>query len=329
MKQVVYVASPESQQIHVYALNTEGEMDLLQVVEVAGQVQPMIASADGKYLYVGIRPHFSVVTFAIAVDGQLEQKAITSIPSTPVHLCLDKTGRFLFVPSYHQGNLAVLPINAKGIPQSPIQIIEGLNKPHSSNIDWNNKQLIVPCLGEDHIRLFDLSEDGRLTEAGTEELTTAQNAGPRHMAFHPNGDVFYCLNELDATINIYRRMGDLYRLMQTVDIVPETFNSTRWASDIHITPDGRFLYASERSESFICAMAISETGDYLQPVGYYPTETQPRGFNIDNTGNYLISCGQKSDFASVSRIDKHTGELTELACYPVGKGAMWVTVVTK
>lgn len=120
MKQVVYIACPESQQIHVYALNAEGEMDLLQIVEVAGQVQPMIASADGKYLYVGIRPHFSVVTFAITADGQLEQKAMTSIPSTPVHLCLDKTERFLFVPSYHQGNLAVLPINEKGIPQSPI-----------------------------------------------------------------------------------------------------------------------------------------------------------------------------------------------------------------
>uniref|UniRef100_UPI00132F6C5F beta-propeller fold lactonase family protein n=1 Tax=Klebsiella pneumoniae TaxID=573 RepID=UPI00132F6C5F len=65
------------------------------------------------------------------------------------------------------------------------------------------------------------------------------------------------------------------------------------------------------------------------PVGHYTTQTQPRGFNLDNTGNYLISCGQKSDFVSVSRIDRQTGALTELASYPVGKGAMWVTVVTK
>ncbi|MFS3726346.1 6-phosphogluconolactonase [Proteus mirabilis] len=329
MKQVVYVASPESHQIHAYTLNSAGEMHLLQVVEVAGQVQPMVASADGKHLYVGIRPHFSVVTFEIAPDGQLEQKAITAIPSAPVHLCLDKTERFLFVPSYHQGNLAVLPINQQGIAQAPIQLIEGLNKPHSSNIDWHNKQLIVPCLGEDHIRLFNLSEEGHLSEARSEELTTAINAGPRHLAFNPNGEVFYCLNELDATINVYRRMGDLYRLMQTIDIVPETFNSTRWAADIHITPDGRFLYASERSESLISVMAVSEAGDHLQPVGHYTTQTQPRGFNLDNTGNYLISCGQKSDFVSVSRIDRQTGALTELACYPIGKGAMWVTVVTK
>lgn len=328
MNQVVYVASPESHQIHVYALNSEGEMNLLQVVEVSGQVQPMIASADGKYLYVGIRPNFSVITFKIGDNGKLEQKAITSIPSTPVHLCLDKTERFLFVPSYHQGNVAVLPINENGIAQSPIQIIEGLNKPHSSNIDWNNKQLIIPCLGEDHIRFFNLSDSGNLIEAGTAQLTTAPNSGPRHMAFHPNGEVFYCLNELDATINVYRRMGDLYRLMQTIDIVPENFNSTRWAADIHITPDGRFLYASERTESFICAMAISASGDYLQPVGYYPTQAQPRGFNIDNSGSYLVSSGQKSDSVSVSRLDKQTGALTELARYPVGKGAMWVTIVT-
>ncbi|MRE47149.1 beta-propeller fold lactonase family protein, partial [Escherichia coli] len=86
-----------------------------------------------------------------------------------VHLCLDKTERFLFVPSYHQGNLAVLPINQQGIAQAPIQLIEGLDKPHSSNIDWHNKQLIVPCLGEDHIRLFNLSEEGHLSEARSEE----------------------------------------------------------------------------------------------------------------------------------------------------------------
>lgn len=329
MKQVVYVASPESHQIHVFALNSVGEMDLLQKVSLAGQVQPMIASADGQYLYVGVRPNFSIITFKINVDGTLEQKAITSVPGTPVHLCLDKTGRFLFVPSYHQGNLAVLPIGENGIAKSPIQVIDGLNKPHSSNIDWSNKQLIVPCLGEDHIRFFDLDDNGHLTEARTEELTTAEGAGPRHMAFHPNGDVFYCVNELDATTNIYRRMGDKYRLIKTVDIVHEQFNSTRWASDLHITPDGRYLYISERSESFICCMAVSDDGNDLQPVGYFATETQPRGFAIDNTGRYLISSGQKSNTISVSRIDKQTGVLTELARSPVGKGPMWVTVVTQ
>lgn len=328
MEQVVYIASPESHQIHVFSLNSAGEMDLKQVVEVPGQVQPMVASADGQYLYVGVRPNFSIITFKIVDDGKLEQKAITSVPGTPVHLCLDKTGQFLFVPSYHQGNLAVLPIK-EGIASSPIQVVEGLNKPHSSNIDWNNKQLIVPCLGEDHIRFFNLSSDGYLTEARAEELTTAPDAGPRHVAFHPNGNVFYCVNELDATVNVYRRMGDKYRLMQTADIVHEKFNSTRWASDIHITPDGRFLYISERSESFICCMAISDDGNNLQPVDYYPTQTQPRGFSIDNIGKYLISSGQKSDAVSVSHIDKYTGKLTPLAQYPVGKGPMWVTVVAK
>lgn len=329
MKQVVYIASPESHQIHVFALNSAGEMSLTQVVTVSGQIQPMVASADGQYLYVGIRPNPSVISFKIAQDGQLTQQAITTIPSIPVYLCLDKTERFLFVPSYHQGNIAVLPINEKGVAKSPIQIVEGLNKPHSANIDWQNQQLIVPCLGEDHLRFFNLSHNGYLIEDNSAELTTATNAGPRHLAFHPNGEVFYCVNELDATVNIYRRMGEKYRLMQTVDIVHDKFNSTRWAADIHLTPDGRFLYISERSESFICVMAISEDGNYLQPIDYVATEKQPRGFAIDNTGHYLIASGQKSDAVSVSRIDKLTGKLTELAQYAVGKGPMWVTVVTK
>lgn len=325
MDQVVYIASPESHQIHVWSMNEVGELTLIQTVTTPGQVQPMVLSHDKKHLYIGVRPNFRVVTYEVEDKGTLRLKAETSIPGTPVHLSLDNSGRYLFVPSYHQGNLSVLPINSDGVPNSAIQVIEGLRNPHSSHVDAENQQLWVPCLGEDHIRLFDLHANGYLTEATADQITTAAQSGPRHLAFHPTEKVIYCLNELDSTINVYHKFTR-YREMQNIAIYPKGNKSERWAADIHVTPNGRHLYASERSESYISHYLISDDGRELTLAARYPTEAHPRGFNIDGTGRFLISSGQKSDHISVSEIDSITGKLTQVGRYAVGKGPMWVLI---
>ncbi|MCP9267970.1 6-phosphogluconolactonase [Xenorhabdus sp. XENO-1] len=326
MKQVVYTASPNSSQIHVWSLNIAGELSLLQTVNVPGEVQPMVVNPDGKHLYVGIRPQFSIVTYAIGSDGQLEQQAIAPLPGSPTHISTDRAGRFLYSASYGFNKLSVHPIDENGIAKAPVQIVEGLQAPHSANIDRDNRQLLVPCLKEDHIRIFNLDEQGYLTENRADEISTVAGAGPRHMAFHPEKSAIYCINELDATVDVLRKW-DKYRIVQSVDSLTADFSSVRWSADIHITPDGRHLYTCERSESLISHFRVSEDGYYLTLVGNYPTESQPRGFAIDRSGSFLIASGQKSDHISVSRIDKYSGKLTQLARYPVGKGPMWVTVL--
>ncbi|MDE9543311.1 6-phosphogluconolactonase [Xenorhabdus bovienii] len=326
MKQVVYTASPNSSQIHVWSLNIAGELSLLQTVNVPGEVQPMVVNPDGKHLYVGIRPQFSIVTYAIGSDGQLEQQAIAPLPGSPTHISTDRAGRFLYSASYGFNKLSVHPIDENGIAKAPVQIVEGLQAPHSANIDRENRQLLVPCLKEDHIRIFNLDEQGYLTENRADEISTVAGAGPRHMAFHPEKSAIYCINELDATVDVLRKW-DKYRIVQSVDSLMADFSSVRWSADIHMTPDGRHLYTCERSESLISHFRVSEDGYYLILVGNYPTESQPRGFAIDHSGSFLIASGQKSDHISVSRIDKYSGKLTQLARYPVGKGPMWVTVL--
>ncbi|CDM90823.1 6-phosphogluconolactonase [Xenorhabdus bovienii] len=326
MKQVVYTASPNSSQIHVWSLNIVGELSLLQTVNVPGEVQPMVVNPDGKHLYVGIRPQFSIVTYAIGSDGQLEQQAIAPLPGSPTHISTDRAGRFLYSASYGFNKLSVHPIDENGIAKAPVQIVEGLQAPHSANIDRENRQLLVPCLKEDHIRIFNLDEQGYLTENRADEISTVAGAGPRHMAFHPEKSAIYCINELDATVDVLRKW-DKYRIVQSVDSLTADFSSVCWSADIHMTPDGRHLYTCERSESLISHFRVSEDGYYLTLVGNYPTESQPRGFAIDHSGSFLIASGQKSDHISVSRIDKYSGKLTQLAHYPVGKGPMWVTVL--
>ena len=102
MKQTVYTASPESQQIHVWRLNTEGSLTLVQVVDVPGQVQPMVVSPDKRFLYVGVRPEFRVLAYRISPDdGALTYTAEAPLPGSPTHISTDHKGNFIFSGSYN------------------------------------------------------------------------------------------------------------------------------------------------------------------------------------------------------------------------------------
>nr|WP_314427329.1 6-phosphogluconolactonase [uncultured Erwinia sp.] len=325
MKHVVYTASPESQQIHVWQLNEDGALTLLQVVDAPGQVQPMVVSPDKTFLYVGARPDFRVLAYKIDSEGKLKETGHASLPGSPTHISTDREGRFIFVGSYNDACVSVSPIGDNGLPGEPAQVIKGLDGCHSANIDLGNQTLFVPALKQDRIALFELAQNGELTPRAQAEVKTTAGAGPRHMVFHPNQKFAYCVNELDSSVDVWA-LGDKVEKVQSLDMMPEGFSDTRWAADIHITPDGRFLYSCDRTASIITVFSISDDGATLTIEGYQPTETQPRGFNIDSTGQYLVAAGQKSHHIAVYKIAGDNGLLQELARYAVGQGPMWVTI---
>ncbi|WP_039055172.1 6-phosphogluconolactonase [Enterobacter sp. Bisph1] len=328
MKQTVYTASPESQQIHVWRLNSEGTLTLVQVVDVPGQVQPMVVSPDKRYLYVGVRPEFRVLAYRIAPDdGALTFAAESSLPGSPTHISTDRSGRFLFSASYNAGNVSVVRLN-DGLPGEIVDVAEGLEGCHSANISPDNRTLWTPALKQDRICLFNLGDEGKLTAQEPAEVATVEGAGPRHMVFHPNQRFAYCVNELNGSVDVWQ-LSDAHgniECIQTLDMMPADFSDTRWAADIHITPDGRHLYTCDRTASIITVFSVSEDGSVLAIEGFQPTETQPRGFNIDNRGQYLIAAGQKSHHISVYEIAGKQGLLTEKSRYAVGQGPMWVVV---
>ncbi|QGY28473.1 6-phosphogluconolactonase [Pantoea cypripedii] len=328
MKQVVYTASPESQQIHAWQLQEDGVLTLLQVTDVAGQVQPMVVSPKKDFLYVGVRPNFRVLAYRIAADGSLSEAGEAPLPGSPTHISTDRPGNYLFCGSYNDACVSVSPIGSDGLPQAPSQVIGELDGCHSANIDVKNQTLFVPALKQDRICLFQLNSDGSLTPRPQAQVTTVEGAGPRHMAFHPNGDYSYCVNELDSTVDVWalsNAHGEVERV-QSLNMMPADFTGTRWAADIHLTPDGRFLYACDRTSSIITVFSVSEDGGLLTLEGFQPTETQPRGFNIDHSGNYLVAAGQKSHHIEVYKISDDRGLLTPLARYAVGQGPMWVVI---
>ncbi|MGX8941229.1 6-phosphogluconolactonase [Symbiopectobacterium sp. Eva_TO] len=329
MQQVVYIASPESQQIHVWQLASSGQLTLLQVVDAPGQVQPMVIAPNKQHLYVGVRPTFSAISYLIDAQGLLTQVGSASLPGSPTHLSTDRQGRFLFSASYSGETLSVSPIDAEGIVGEPIQQLDGLSGCHSSNIDPQNRVLWAPCLKEDRIRLYDVSAEGELYVAAQADLHAVDGAGPRHMDFHPNQRFAYCVNELNSTVDVIElhSVAGKARTVQSLDAMPQGFADTRWAADIHLTRDGRFLYCSDRTASLLSIFQVSEDGSTLTLVGHQPTETQPRGFNIDHQGEFVISAGQKSQHIEVYRIDQESGKLQPLARYAVGQGPMWVSVL--
>ncbi|WP_312952404.1 6-phosphogluconolactonase [Superficieibacter sp.] len=328
MKQTVYTASPESQQIHVWDLNPGGTLTLIQVVDVPGQVQPMVVSPDKRYLYVGVRPEFRVLAYSIAPDnGALTYTAEAPLPGSPTHISTDHSGRFIFSGSYNAGCVSVTRVE-NGLPVATVDVVEGLEGCHSANISPDNRTLWVPALKQDRICLFTLSDDGHLVAQTPEAVNTVEGAGPRHMAFHPNHQYAYSINELNSSVDVWdlnNAHGEI-ECIQTLDSMPGDFADTRWAADIHITPDGRHLYTCDRTASLITIFSISEDGSVLAVEGYQPTETQPRGFNVDHSGKYLIAAGQKSHHIALYEIQGKQGLLEEKGRYAVGQGPMWVVV---
>lgn len=152
------------------------------------------------------------------------------------------------------------------------------------------------------------------------------SAYPVHRG-HAGSD--HVLGERDGTITILDYEASTGQLMekQRVTALPPRFQGAPAAVDLHITPDGRFLYGSERTSSPLTGFTVDLTHGTLSTIGSVPTEAQPRGFNIDPSGRYLLAVGQLSHALSSYQIDASTGHLTKLKNYPMGKNPNWIDLV--
>ncbi|URJ25401.1 6-phosphogluconolactonase [Candidatus Blochmannia ocreatus (nom. nud.)] len=334
MMQIVYVASPDSCQIYVWKLDSiNGFLQLVQVVNTPGQVYPMVVNSNKKFLYVGIRPDFGIITYTISSEGFLIINSSIKLSGSPTHLMSNINGTFLYCTSYKRGAVYVIPINKFGVLDCAVQIIPDLSGCHSANIDNHGVLLWVPCLQEHVIKLFKIDICGKLTPWTPGCIKSSViGSGPRHMVFHKTGDYAYVINELLGTIDIikYDDYCSIPNIIQTISLIPKNFISKQqfWSSDIHMTSNGRWLYCSDRVTNIISFFKIIQRTKKLKFVGYQITETQPRGFTIDDTGNFLIVAGQKSNYISVYRINLISGRLHFLSRHFSGLGPVWISTVT-
>jgi 6-phosphogluconolactonase len=329
----VYVACAESGEVNLLRLApAAATLSHVQTVAVGGIAMPMAVSADRRRLHVARRSEpLAVVTFAIDADkGTLTLLGEAPLPHSMAHIALDGSGRFLFAASYGGHLVSVSPVDASGRPGQAQQVIAGIPNAHALRTDPGNRFAFAPSLGSDRVLQFRFdAASGRLEPHELPAFATRQGAGPRHIVFHPRLPVAYLLSELDGGIDRLGcdpRQGTL-AWQQTVSTLPPDFSGAPWAAELRLTPDARFLYASERRSSTLSGFAVHPDSGELTPCGHWNSQAEPRGFAIDPTGAFLVAAGQASNRVTLHRIDRHSGALAAISELAVGAGPNWVEII--
>lgn len=319
--------------IYVYQLDTVSGK-LSKTITINGILNPsfLTLSPTGKYLFACTESKTpnagSVSSFAF----NSKDEKLTFINSqksggeNPVYLTVHKNGKWLVNGNYTEGSVSVYPISEDGTISPSVQNFQfsegSINEErqdrshiHSTVFSPNFDYIFLPDLGADKIRTykFDNEKSTPLEIAEVPFTKTTLGSGPRHFTFHPNGRFAYCIEELTGTINTYKYENGRLDSIQRINTHSEKYKENFESSDIHISPDGRFLYASNRgNENNIAIFSILQDGT-LKNIGYQSTlGKHPRVFAIDQTGKFLIATNAVSGDVFVFKRDVNTGSLKKV-----------------
>lgn len=269
----------------------------------------------------------SISAFNLSADGRQMDfiNSASSMGNYPCYISLDKTGKWILCANYGSGNVAVLPVSDSGSVGEATMEHQHTGKGPSSRQEAAHahfilqnpaNDLVYSCdLGVDTIYIYKLNSATGILSLTGHNYATTPGAGPRHMAFHPSMKIAYVVNELNATIevmNLNSLSGALNR-MQIISTLESGMKSDASCADIHLTPSGKFLYASNRGNVNNLAMykVDPETGK-LTLIGHQPVKGQtPRNFVIDPTGKFLLVANQDTGNVVIFRIDPESGKLLD------------------
>lgn len=299
-----------------------GQMEIVNGVDGIANASYLALNADRDRLYAVSETDEGEV-FAYAVDGETGELHLLDRKPTqgaaPCYISLTRDGSHVLVANYSSGHVNAYKVLDGGeLEPASVALHSGssINKdrqeaahPHSVFQDPEGKYVLVCDLGLDEIVFYRL-EEGKLVSHHT--VKTAPGAGPRHFDFHPSGKWAYGINELDDTVNVYAldaQAGNL-KILQTLSALPEGAAPGSASADIHITPCGRFLYASNRSDDSIGLYHVDAETGLLTAVEWVSTNGKtPRNFAVFK-GGYLLAANQNSSTIVSYKIDKASGRLT-------------------
>ncbi len=245
--------------------------------------------------------------------------------SSPCHVSLDKTGKYVLVANYGGGSVAVFPVLEGGRLGEPSAFVQ--HKGHSVNparqkephahcirVSPDNRFVLAADLGLDKLLVYKFdAANGTLTPNDPSSASVKPGLGPRHFVFSPNGMFVYVISEIGSAITAfsYDEEAGTLRPLQTISTLPKDYKGENNDAEVQIAPSGKFLYGSNRGADSIAVFAIDPDKGTLTPVEYVPTGgKEPRNFEIDPTGKYLFAANQNSDNITLFRIDPETGKLT-------------------
>jgi 6-phosphogluconolactonase (cycloisomerase 2 family) len=288
----------------------------------------LVFDRSQKYLYV-VHGDLSDIS-AFSIDPATGKVSLINRQGTegknPVHLAVDPSNRFVVVANHVTSTLALLPRHEDGSLGAVIDLVklEGeigphrveqpFAKPHQVEFDPSGQFILVPDKGLDCVFMYRIDPDRGKLVAATAPTRAREASGPRHAVFHPGGRLAYVLNELDSTVTAYRfdpADGEL-EPFQVLSALPDTFTGNSRASEIGMSADGRFLYASNRGHDSIVAFAVDAGAGRLSSVQWQPSGGRtPRSFALDPTGGLMLVANEDSDTIVTFRVDLASGMLAK------------------
>ncbi|MET1116719.1 MAG: beta-propeller fold lactonase family protein [Comamonas sp.] len=345
-----YVSNAQDGTISSYRIDrAQGTLQPLATTPAGPLVMPLAQSPDGRHLYASLyAPPYAVVSYRIdGQSGALDRVATTALPQNMPYIATDRSGRYLLAASYDGDRISVSPIGPGGVVQGePLELHATGRHAHSIVVDPSNRFAYVALLGADRVLQLAFDErSGALVSIDAGFASAEEGDGPRHIAPAPNGRFLYVLNELSGSVTTYaidRATGALRR-QESVANEPAARQQLQkgviraggpldetpriWAADIKVSPDGRFVYATERTTSTVSWYRADPATGRPTYVSALEVEKQPRGIAIDPRGRWLVVTGEKSAEVGLYAIDPQSGALRRTGAAPAGKGANWVEIV--
>lgn len=337
-----------SEGIYIYKFNTTtGDFSTVSKATDINNPSFLAVSPDQKFVYAVSETSDGSVTvysFDKKLGNLTKLNTQSSGGADPCHISIDKTGKWVLVGNYSGGNLSILPIGANGSIGKATQTInhqgKGPNtgrqeKPHvhSVNIASNNRDIFVPDLGIDKIMTYSLdAQNGKLLTGKPAFTKVADGSGPRHFTVHPNGKFAYVIQELSSTITAFNYATGKLTPIQTITTLAQDFKDKNksFCADIHISPDGKFLYGSNRfvdagnkngvfaptnTTDTIVMYSIDQKTGKLTYIGNEPVLGKiPRNFMITPNGKFVLVANQETDNITIFKRNAQTGKLS-----PTGK----------
>ena len=326
--------SGSSKGIYVYRFNTTtGKADSVSMV--ASSNPSFLAVAPNQQWVYAVNENAndkgnggSVSAFAFdKLKGQLQfLNSQSSEGNHPCYVTVDQTGHWVIAGNYSSGNFAVLPILTNGGVAPASQVVQQTGKGpdttrqqsphvHATFLKKNNHELLVPDLGTDKLFLYQFNAaTGMATPAATPFASVQPGAGPRHVTVSNDGKFVYLVTELNGELTVFRDKGDLkLEAIQSIGTLPAGYNGPFGGADIHLSPDGRFLYSSNRGNANNLAIfSVNTKTGKLRQAGFQSTlGIKPRNFSFDPTGKFLLVANQESDDIVIFRVNAKTGMLKD------------------
>ena len=295
-----------------------------------GGPAPLVINPKKTRIFAGMRKSNELACIQIGKDADLSIAAKAMLPSDPCFVGMDREGTHIFTTYYKAGQIAVHRWNENNDAMTETQRISTEKNAHSIWFESTNRYVYVPHTGPNKIYLYNFERHNGTLKAQIPPCFVPEgHLEPRHLCFHPDNNHLYTVNEGSSTVSVYdydQETGTI-KCTQTVSTLPSAGIKGNTTAEIRISPNGNFLYASNRGHDSIACYVVEANSGLVKVTACTPVPAKPRSFDISPDGRFLYAAGQDSGELAAYEIDQNNGSLKEVSRFFIGNCPMWVMAV--